>query len=152
VSTYSEPGLFIETQETFSRVITEGEVALYAGLVGDNRHQVVAGEVVFPKSQQRTPANPLLLVGFIGGLLNTHMPGEGSHYVTLQHEFLAPVYCGDRIDTVIKLIEFDPVKHLATFRTDCFNQDNDQVITGQAIMLVPSRYLPTSGGTGSKRR
>ena len=33
------PELYIGLQETFTKVITEGEAALYAGLVGDNRMQ-----------------------------------------------------------------------------------------------------------------
>ena len=82
------------------------------------------------------------LVGIIGGLLNSHLPGEGSQCVSMQYEFIAPVFCGERIETVIEMIELNTVKHLATFRTDCFNQDKKQVITGQAVMLVPVYILP----------
>jgi acyl dehydratase len=81
-------------------------------------------------------------VGIIGGLLNSHLPGEGSQCVTMQYEFLAPVCCGERIEAVIELTHLDVVKHLATFRTDCYNQDRKQVITGKAVMFVPERILP----------
>ena len=130
------PGL----QETFSKVITEGETALYAGLVGDNRSLMqasVAGEMI----PLRSAVHPLFLVGIIGGLLNTRIPGEGSQCISMQHEFLAPVYCGDRIDTVIELTAVDPAKRLATFRTNCYTQEKVQVLTGQAVMLVPAQSL-----------
>jgi acyl dehydratase len=128
-------------QEIFSKVITEGETALYAGLVGDNRMQVQnpasAGDNLAP----RLTVHPLFLVGIIGGLLNTRIPGEGSQLITMQYEFLAPIFCGDRIDTVIELAAIDTAKHLATFRTHCYNQAKVQVITGQAVMLVPAQSL-----------
>lgn len=136
ISTVLVPGL----QETFSKVITEGETALYAGLVGDNRPQIQAsfsGESV----STRLTVHPLFLVGIIGGLMNTRVTGEGSQCISTQYEFLAPVYCGDRIDTVIELTTIDPVKHLATFRTNCYNQEKVQVITGQAVILIPAQPL-----------
>jgi len=130
------PGL----QETFSKVITEGETALYAGLVGDNRSQL---QMVYSESQMtpRPAVHPLFLVGIIGGLLNTRIPGEGSQCISTQYEFLAPVYCGDRIDTVIELTAIDPAKRLATFRTNCYTQEKLQVLTGQAVMLVSAQSL-----------
>jgi len=135
------PELYPGLQETFSKVITEGETALYAGLVGDNRAQlqgqVSPGETI----PLRLAVHPLFLVGIIGGLLNTRVPGEGSQCITMQYEFLAPVYCGDRIDTVIELTAIDTVKHLATFRSNCYNHEKVQVITGQAVMLVPAQSL-----------
>jgi acyl dehydratase len=133
-----QPELYVGLQETFTKIITEGEVALYAGLVGDNRMQsqrsLLAGEEFSP----RLSVQPLFLVGIIGGLLTTRIPGEGSQCITMQYEFLSPVFCGDRIDTVVELSAIDPAKHLATFRTNCFNQDKNQVITGQAVMSVPA--------------
>jgi 3-hydroxybutyryl-CoA dehydratase len=133
--------LYQGMQETFSKVITEGETALYAGLVGDNRAQVQAvtrdGEYIPPRSL----VHPQFLVGIIGGLLNTRIPGEGSQCITMQYEFLAPIYCGNRIDTVIELTAIDTVKHLATFRINSYNHERVQVITGQVIMLVPVQSL-----------
>ena len=134
--------LYTGIQETFTKVITEGEAALYAGLVGGNRPRVNSASETVNRLYERIDVHPEYLVGIIGGLLNSHLPGEGSQCVTMQYEFLAPVYCGERIETVIELIELDTVRHLATFRTDCYNQDKKQVITGQAVMLVPPYILP----------
>lgn len=136
------PELYTGLQETFTRVITEGEAALYAGLVGDNRMQTQGASQTEGDLSPRLPVQPLFLVGIIGGLLNTRIPGEGSQCITMQYEFLAPVYCGDRIDTVLELTAIDAAKHLATFRTNCFNQDKNQIITGQAVMLIPALVLP----------
>jgi acyl dehydratase len=134
--------LEIGMQETFVKIITEGEAALFAGLVGDNNPRVPSEAGVNSNNSDRVSVQPEYLVGIIGGLLNSHLPGEGSQCVTIQYEFLAPVCCGERIEAVIELTHLDVVKHLATFRTDCYNQDRKQVITGKAVMFVPERILP----------
>jgi acyl dehydratase len=134
--------LYSGIQETFTKVITEGEAALYAGLVGGNRPRVNSTPEPKNRVDERNLVHPEYLVGIIGGLLNSHLPGEGSQCVTMQYEFLAPVYCGERIETMIEMTELNTVKHLATFRTDCYNQDKKQVITGQSVMLVPNHIIP----------
>lgn len=134
--------LYAGIQETFTKVISEGEAALYAGLVGGNQPRVNNTPEPGSRTGERILVRSEYLVGIIGGLLNTHLPGEDSQCVTMQYEFLAPVYCGERIETVIEMTELNTVKHLATFRTDCFNQDRKQVMTGQAVMLVPDYILP----------
>jgi acyl dehydratase len=142
MSTYTQPALFVGMQETFSRVITEGETALYAGLVGDNRRQVFDNSSGKVANSSRQTAHQLFLVGVIGGLLNTRNSFEGAHCISMQYEFITPYFCGDRIDILIELSALDLGKHLATFRINCHNQDKNQVLTGQAVLLVPAQILP----------
>jgi acyl dehydratase len=79
------------------------------------------------------------MIGIIGGFLHNRAAAAGGEpqCISCQFEFLAPIYTGDRIDTVIVLDHHDGLKQLATYKIDCYNQDTDQVITGQAVMLVP---------------
>lgn len=138
MSTIEHPELYIGQQETFSKVITEGESALFAGLVGENSPSSIDDANESGELLQKCIVHPLLVVGIVGGLLNSRIPGKGSQCVTIQYEFLAPIYCGDRIETTIELIDFDPHKHLVTLKTNCSNQSKNQVLTGQAVMLVPA--------------
>ncbi|MBA4384529.1 MAG: enoyl-CoA hydratase [Anaerolinea sp.] len=128
---------FSGQQETFSKTITEGESALFAGLIGENSPDIIDNTADSGDFQHRFSVNPLLLVGIIGGLLNTRIPGKGSLCVTIQYEFLAPIYCGDRIETIIEVKDFDPHKHLVTLKLNCFDRNKNQVLTGQAVMLAP---------------
>jgi 3-hydroxybutyryl-CoA dehydratase len=52
-------------------------------------------------------------------------------------EFLAPVYLGDTIMAVVEVIAWKPEKQIVTLKTDCFNQDDKQIVTGQAVLMVP---------------
>lgn len=124
-------------QETFSKVITEGESALFAGLVGENSPNMIDSTADLGESLPRCIVNPLLLVGIVGGLLNSRIPGKGSQCVSIQYEFLMPVCCGDRIETTIEVVDFDSHKHLVTLKLNCYNTGKNQVLTGQAVMLVP---------------
>jgi len=137
MSTIERPEFFIGQQESFSKVITEGESALFAGLVGENSPDIIDNFSDKGEFQHKCSVNPLLLVGIVGGLLNSRIPGKGALCVTIQYEFLAPIYCGDRIETTVEVIDFDPHKHLVTLKINCFNLIVNQVLTGQAVMLVP---------------
>ena len=134
--------LMVGKQLNYSRLITDGENALYAGLTGDISQHSPAATNTGTEEQERILANPFYLVGIIGALLNTRVTGEGSACITMQYEFLAPVYCGDRIEFVIEVVGVDQHKHLATLRTDCYNQHQHQVIVGQAVLLVTTSMLP----------
>lgn len=136
MNTAFQTDIYIGKQESFRKVITEAEAAIFAGLLGDVRSQVIS----VPDDEQgnlaRLTVSPLFLVGIISGMLSKAAPGDASQWINMQYEFLAPVFCGDRIETVIELIQLDTVKHLVTYRTDCFNQDKNQVLTGQSVLLI----------------
>lgn len=127
------PELAIGQPQWFHKVITEGESALFAGLAGDNHPQVSNSRA--NGTPQRIPVHELLIIGIMGGLLKSSA-GTKSQFVNVKYEFLDPIYCGDRIEMGIELIEFDPVKRLATYKTDCYDQEKNQVITGQVVMLL----------------
>ena len=136
MSGFDRPEFFVGQQETFWKVITEGESALFAGLTGENTPDVISNNGNENDLTHQCVVSPLMVVGIIGGLLNARIPGKGSQCVTIQYEFLAPIYCGDRIETTIELIDFDPHKRLVTLKTNSFNQAKTQVLTGQAVMLI----------------
>jgi acyl dehydratase len=137
MSAFQQFQLFPDMQETFRKEITEGEAALFASVVGNYQQQGASSPFDTGEVLSQPADHSLLLIGMIGGLLHNHIPGNGSKCITMQFEFLAPVFSGDRIETVIRLTDLDPAKHLATFQTDCYNQEKKQVITGQAVMFVP---------------
>jgi len=123
--------------DTSSRIIEQAELEAFARLVRatevDSRADAIPAE-----SGEIDPSVPnLFMVGIVGGLLNSQSARLGSECINLHFEFLAPIHSGDRIDTTIELVSADTIKHLATYRVDCFNQAKEQVITGQAVMILP---------------
>jgi hypothetical protein len=49
----------------------------------------------------------------------------------MHFEFLAPVFTGDQIDTVIEMTEFDAARRLVTFKADCYNQGRSRFSPGR---------------------
>lgn len=128
IQPFTAPG----AHETFRHQITAEETNAYANLIGmppdedqcDGRYSSISNH---------------FMVGIISGLLNTHFSTYGLECLNLHFEFLSAIHCGTLIDTSIELVNSDPSKNLATFKVDCFNQDGDQVITGQAVMIATSK-------------
>lgn len=134
MSIHIQPVLVPGSQDAFSHVITEDEVSAFAQLV--DMQLPVEGDAG-QECDDAASISKLLMIGIIGGLLKTRFSKLGSQCTNLHFEFLSPIHCGDRIDTTITMASPDMGKHLATFNVDCYNQKKDQVITGQAVMIVP---------------
>ncbi len=134
MSIHIQPVLVPGSQDTFSHLITEDEVNTLASLVGIGLP--VEGDAE-QEGDDSASISKLLMVGIIGGLLKTRFSKLGSQCTNLHFEFLSPIHCGDRIETTITMASPDLGKHLATFNVDCYNQTKDQVITGQAVMILP---------------
>lgn len=132
MSTHNQPSALPGNQETFSHLIEEDELAAFAGLVGANAIDFGDGEAGKDSSVPN-----LFMIGVVGGLLNTRFANLGSACINLHFEFLSPIHCGDCIETTIELVGADTEKHLATYRVDCYSQAREQVITGQAVMILP---------------
>jgi 3-hydroxybutyryl-CoA dehydratase len=78
----------------------------------------------------------MLTAGLISAVLGNELPGEGAIYLSQQIEFLAPVYIGDTVTAVAEVESWRPAKRIITLKTDCYNQDDTQVVTGKAVLLV----------------
>jgi len=125
------------SQDKSSQVIERAELEAFSRLVSATAADVETDEISGGSRETDPFVSNLFMVGIIGGRLNSQSARLGSECINLHFEFLAPIHCGDRIDTTIELASADTIKHLATYRVDCFNQAKEQVITGQAVMILP---------------
>ncbi|HEY9086663.1 MAG TPA: MaoC family dehydratase [Anaerolineaceae bacterium] len=120
----------------FSKTITESDVSTYAGLVGDFHPLHVDAEYARKSRYGRRTAPAMLVAGLIGTVLHNHLPGQCSVELSQRIECLAPVFIGDTVTARVEVINWQPEKRLLTLQTECFNQENLQVITGQAAFMI----------------
>jgi len=127
----------IGAHESFSKTITESDVATFAGLVGDFNPQCVDAEFARRSRLGRRTAHGLLAGGLISAVINNRLPGPGCTWLSQQLEFLEPIFIGDTLTARVEVILWEPERRLLTLKTDCRNQSDRQVVAGQVTLIVP---------------
>jgi 3-hydroxybutyryl-CoA dehydratase len=111
-------------------------VATFADLVGDHNPIHTDEEYARKSRFGKRLAHGVFTGGLISAVLGNHLPGPGCIYLSQQLEFLAPVFIGDTITAVVEVTSWRPEKRIITFKTDAYNQEEKQVVTGKSVLLV----------------
>jgi 3-hydroxybutyryl-CoA dehydratase len=121
----------------FSKTVSEGDVYLYAGVVGDfnpaHLNEAYAKTTFF----KTRIAHGMLTAGFISAILGTQLPGPGTIYMKQSLAFLAPVRFGDTITARVEVVEAIVEKNRLRLKTTCTNQDGVLVLDGEALVSPP---------------
>jgi 3-hydroxybutyryl-CoA dehydratase len=126
----------IGDRDSFSKTITESDVATFAGLVGDFSPEHVDAEYARRSRLGRRTAHGILAGGLIAAVVNNRLPGPGCTWLNQQLEFLAPIFIGDTLTARVEVVGWEPERRLVTLKTDCHNQEDRQVVTGQATLIM----------------
>jgi len=122
---------------SLAKTVTEENVRTLAELTGDTNPLHLDEEYARKTRFGRCIVHGVFSGGLISAVLGTRLPGPGAIYLSQQIEFLAPVYIGDTVTATVEVVSWRPEKRIVTLKTDCHNQDNKQVVTGQAVLIVP---------------
>ncbi|AGL02933.1 MaoC family dehydratase [Desulfoscipio gibsoniae] len=121
----------------FSKTISESDIYMYAGITGDfseiHVNQQEAEKTIF----KGRIAHGMLTAGYISTVIGTKLPGSGTIYLQQQINFLKPVKIQDTIRAEIKVLEIFPEKNRVKLKTCCFNQRNELVLDGEALVMPP---------------
>ena len=127
---------YIGEQASLTKTVTESDVATFARLIGDMNPIHIDDDYARKSRFGGRVAHGALTGGLISAVLGNKLPGPGSIYLSQQIEFLAPVFIGDTITAVVEVTSWRPEKRIVTFKTDAYNQEDKQVVTGQSVLLV----------------
>jgi 3-hydroxybutyryl-CoA dehydratase len=131
------PGLTVQElavgqQATFAKTLTESDVYSFAGITGDlNPLHVNAVYAEGTRFKQRI-VHGMLVASLISTVQATQLPGPGNLYVRQSLKFLAPVYFGDTVTAAVEVTAVDVARNRVWLRTDCYNQDEVLVVTGES--------------------
>jgi len=130
--------LSIGMSATYSRVVTQDDVAQFARLTGDTNpvhlDQAYAAETPF----KRRIVHGMLTAGYISTVLGTKLPGEGAIYMSQTLKFLAPVHHGDTVVARAEVVDLNAEKSRAVMACTCHVGDR-LVLEGEALLKVPRR-------------
>jgi 3-hydroxybutyryl-CoA dehydratase len=129
--------LKIGDKEEFSKTISEFDIYMFAGITGDFNPAHINEDYAKQTFFKTRIAHGILTAGFISTVIGTKLPGTGTVYVKQDLRFLAPVRIGDTITACVEVVEILDKKNRVRLKTTCFNQDNTQVLDGEAIVSPP---------------
>jgi len=144
-------GLYLEdfeinvTRRTRGRTIGEGDVSLFAGLVGD--HNPLHVDEEFSKQSifgGRVAHGPLVLSTVIGLMSQLNwIDGTALGLLGISWEFQGPVKLGDTISAKVTPLEARPSKApgrgVLKIGFEVVNQKNDIVQVGSIVLLMQRR-------------
>ena len=118
------------------KVITEEDVFLFAGITGDRNPVHISHEFAAATRFGERIAHGMLVAGLISAVIGMKLPGPGCIYVSQTLNFIRPVRIGDEIRARAEIAEVVSEKRLR-LRTQCFNQRNEIVLDGEAVIVPP---------------
>jgi 3-hydroxybutyryl-CoA dehydratase len=120
---------------SMSKTVTEADILMLADVTLD-RNPVHLDDAFAKRTRfGGRIAHGVLAIGLISAVLGTQLPGPGTIYLSQQVKFLAPVRPGDTIKAVVEVVALRPEKRIVTLKTNCYNQDNQAILTGEAVVL-----------------
>ncbi len=134
---YTIDQLEIGQQARFSKTVAESDVYLFAGISGDfnpaHINQAYAEQTTF----KNRIAHGILSASFISTVIGCQLPGPGTIYISQTLNFLAPVHIGDTITATAEVVELNKDKKRARLKTVCTNQDDREILVGEALVSPP---------------
>ena len=107
----------------------------FAGVTGDfnpaHVNQIGAEEMRLPGRI----AHGALSGGLISAALGTKMPGQGCLYLSQSSKFVRMVRFGDTLTVRLEVVE-KMEKYRVKIKTEVFNQNDELVVTGEAILVA----------------
>ena len=115
--------------------VSESMIDKFSKITGDKNplhlNDAYAKSTIFKKRI----AHGFLVGGFISAVLGSYYPGNGTIYLSQNMKFISPVFINDSIKVEIKIINIS--KKIITLSTNCFKNNNELVIEGEAVVLFP---------------
>ena len=120
----------------YVRTITEKDILGFAEVSGDHNpvhlDENYAKQTIF----KGIIAHGMLSASFISTVLAKELPGPGTIYLSQDLKFKRPVKIGDTITTYVEVLNKQDDKKRIFLKTICKNQDNIDVITGEAVVML----------------
>jgi 3-hydroxybutyryl-CoA dehydratase len=137
-NTYSD--LKIGDEGYIQKTLTETDVYMYAGVTGDFSWLHVNEERAKQGHFKTRIVHGMLLIGLISTVVGNFMPGAGTIYESQSIKFLKPCFINDTIKAQTQVLALRE-KGRVLLRTTCFNQNDEIILDGEAIVIPPSQHV-----------
>jgi 3-hydroxybutyryl-CoA dehydratase len=121
---------------TISKTITDDDIRQFAALMGDHNSVHLNDEFAKKTRFGRRIAHGMLSAALISTCIGTQLPGNGAIYLSQSLKFVAPVYPGDTVTARVTITKVRDDKPIVSLATICFNQNDEPVVEGEAVVMV----------------
>lgn len=119
----------------FSKTVTEGDVALFAGITGAFEPLSMNQEFAEKTPYLNRMVQTMLLATYTWPV-STQIASPGAVTIAQESTFLKPVKIGDTITAVGEVTKKIMEKKIVIVRTTCYNQDGEMVMDGSVVELM----------------
>jgi len=119
-----------------SKTVSDDDINSFARVTGDTNPVHTDPEFADKTRFKGRIAHGMLIAGLISAVLGTQLPGPGCIYLSQSLSFVRPVRIGDTITAEVEVSDWNPGKRIIRLKTRCFNQTGEDVIIGEAVLLV----------------
>ena len=121
---------------SYSKLVEERDIQLFAAMSGD--HNPVHLDAEFAKATmfKERIAHGMFSGALISAAIACQLPGPGTIYLGQSLKFSRPVKLGDTLSVRLEVLEKLP-KGRVKLATRVFNQNDEQVVDGEAEVLAP---------------
>lgn len=133
--------LSVGLSKTYSKTLTEKDVALFAACSGDVNpvHLDKAYAATTPFGE---PIGHGMWTGaLVSAAIATQLPGPGSVYRSQSLQFKNPVKIGDTVTVTLVVSEIKERVKLVTLECEAHNQDGKLIAKGIAEVIAPTEKL-----------
>ena len=130
-------GIKVGDKASFAKTVSDADIVSFAGVTGDS-NPLHLDEAYASKTRFKGRiAHGMLSAGFISAALGTKLaPNAVVVYLSQQLRFQRPVKIGDTITANCEVTAVQPDRRFVTVKTDCVNQAGEEVVTGEAMVLL----------------
>lgn len=124
---------------TFSKTITDAEIALFAAVSGDHYPLHVDEEYAKTTRFGRRAAHGMLSASLLSTVQGMILQRPGGIYVEQTLHFRRPVFVGDTLTATSEVTELIPERRRFRCKTTVVNQRGEVVVDGQALLQKDER-------------
>lgn len=123
---------------SFEKTVEERDIQLFAAMSGDRNPVHLDAEFAAGTPFKERIAHGMFSGALISAAVACTLPGPGTIYVGQTMKFTRPVKLGDTLTVRLEILEKLP-KNRVRIATNVFNQNDEQVVAGEAEVLAPRR-------------
>ncbi|MFQ5880228.1 MAG: MaoC family dehydratase [Dehalococcoidia bacterium] len=125
-------------EAVFSKIVTAQDVEALVAATGDRNPLHLDAAFAARTRFGRTVAHGVLTMGLISAAVSGFFVKRNVNVILVgaNHRFRAPVYMGDTVTARGRVRNFDPNRSLVFLDTECTNQKDEVLITGEVVIML----------------